>query len=203
VRLTGSADELAERCGSTHRRRIRQGVRSGWTLRFLAGESARDAIATVQDLASERAAQRGDPFDAATPASDAWTAGHFEDPWGACTIGAFDGDVLLSAAILGFANGRAFYVTGGSTARGYDEGAAAWMHWRAMNAFRDAGGKWYNLGGVAATAEQADDPSAGLHRFKAGFGAERSTRIGTRWAIAPGHIRSHAAARWIARRATA
>jgi hypothetical protein len=203
VRLDDDAEGLSARCSSSHRRRIRLGERSGWHLRFLSGDAARDAIAKVQGLASARAAHRGDGFHVVAPCSDAWAAGHFDDAWGACTIGAFEGEHLLSAAVIGWANGRAFYVIGGSTERGYELGAATWMHWRAMNLFRDAGGTWYNLGGVAEGTEGSDDRAAGLHRFKAGFGAERSSRFGVSWAIAPGHIRSHTAARWLARKATA
>jgi hypothetical protein len=203
VRLNAGADDLASRCCATHRRKIRQGQEARWNLRVLRGDIARHAIATVQDLAAARAAERGDGFDVATPVAEAWSATSFEDPWGAATLGAYRGDELLGAAVIGWANRRAFYVTGGSTEPGYAEGASTWMHWKAMNIFRDAGGTWYNLGGVAGTRVADDDPSAGLHRFKAGFGAERSVRSGARWEIAPAHLKSHSAARWIAGKASA
>jgi hypothetical protein len=200
VHLKGDADAILQQCAPTHRRRIRRGEKAGWQFRILTGLAARDAITGVQELASERAARRGDGFDAAAPVADAWSGAQFSDPWGACTVGAFDNDRLLTAAVIGWGNGRAFYVTGGSTAHGYAEGSAAWLHWKAMSAFRQAGGEWYNLGGVGLAADTVGDPSHGLHRFKSGFGCDRSARTSARWVISPGHLRSHSAAAMISRR---
>jgi hypothetical protein len=203
VPLDTGPEGIVARCNEQHRRRIRAGERAGWAMRTLRGVEAREAIAHVQGLASDRAEQRGDGFEAAAAPADPIGCSALSDAWGVTTLGAYDGDTLLSAAVVGWGNGSAYYLIGGSTEAGYSRSAAPWLHWRAMLRFADAGATSYNLGGVPAAASSPDHAAHGLHRFKSAFGGEQRQLVSARWTFGTGHARSHAAARWVAERVSA
>jgi lipid II:glycine glycyltransferase (peptidoglycan interpeptide bridge formation enzyme) len=97
----------------------------------------------------------------------------------------------LAAALVGWANRRAFYLIGGSTPAGYERDAAQWLHWRIMCALRVRGFAYYNLGGTPSSAAQAGDPAHGLYRFKTGFGPEVVSCRSLGWTLSEGHARAH------------
>ena len=176
-------------CSTHHRRHIRRGEREHWSLGTLHGAAAAAALEDVMGLAGRRAARRGSGFDPLVPAIAADRA--LDAPWGATTFVARDGLALLAAALVGWSNGRAFYVSGGATEAGYAVGASAWLHWRIQQCLITEGFVTYNLGGAPATAVRPDDPSHGLHRFKTGFGADVVACAGDRWALGPAHLERH------------
>ena len=191
-----TAEALARRCAAGQRRHLRRGERDGWVVRMLAGDEARGALAHVQHVASSRAADRGNGFVPYAPRSSTELAGAALDaPWGMLTLAAFRGDVLLCAALIGFAGKRAFYCVGGSTPEGYHASAASWLHWRIMRVLAEHGYTAYNLGGTPASAAQPDDPAHGLFRFKTGMGADVVPCAGACWVFSPIHLRAHGLAR--------
>ena len=197
VRLGPSREEMAGRCSKHHRRHIQRGERDGWELRPLEGDEARDLLRAVQGEASARAAGRGDPFAAALPEVVLTRLGG-TSPWGVTTLSAWEGETPLAAALVAWANGRAFYLIGGSTPAGYERDAAQWLHWRIMCTLADAGFSQYNLGGTPASATQPHDPAHGLYRFKTGYGPEVVSCRSVDWILRPAHARAHRAVRWMA-----
>jgi len=197
VRLQGSRDELASHCSKHHRRHVQRGERDGWGLRILDGARARDLLSDVQREASVRASERGDPFAAALP-DVALTSPEDPAPWGITTWSAWHDQAPLAAALVGWANRRAFYLIGGSTQAGYERDAAQWLHWRIMCTLADTGFTHYNLGGTPASAVNPGDPSHGLHRFKTGFGAEVVSCRSVGWTLSPVHAQVHRVVRWVA-----
>jgi lipid II:glycine glycyltransferase (peptidoglycan interpeptide bridge formation enzyme) len=115
-------------------------------------------------------------------------------PWGLQLFGAVEGEEVLSAALIGWAGARAFYVTGGSTPAGYESAAAFWMHWSIMLRLREAGLQVYNLGGVPADAAEEGHVQHGLFRFKRGFGGSPVACGGGSATLHPGHAKRHALA---------
>jgi len=199
VRLQSSRDDLASGCSKHHRRHVQRGERDGWELRTLDGERARDLLYAVQREASARASERGDPFAPALP-EVALTSPEGRSPWGITTWSAWHDQTPLAAALVGWANRRAFYLIGGSTRAGYERDAAQWLHWRIMCALADTGFTHYNLGGTPASAVNPGDPSNGLHRFKIGFGAEVVSCRSVGWTLRPAHARAHRVVGWMAAR---
>ena len=199
VSLQGSRDELASRFSKHHRRHVQRGERDGWVLRTLEGEHARDVLSAVQREASARAAERGDPFAASLP-EVVLSSSVGQAPWGITTWSAWHDQTPLAAALVGWANRRAFYLIGGSTPAGYEGDAAQWLHWRIMCVLADAGFTRYNLGGTPASAVNPGDPAHGLYRFKTGFAAEVVSCRSVGWTLRPMHAQAHRVVRWVAAR---
>jgi hypothetical protein len=194
--LSEGPDALLMRMRPTHRRHVRQGERAGWRLRVLRGDDALRLLAAVREGASGRAAARGDGFDAGdVPAAFAagWDPA---PPWGVATFAAYDGDVPLAAAGVGWAGGQSYLLTGGSTPEGYRGSAAHWLTWRLMAELAAAGLARHNLGGVPAGAVAADHSAQGLYEYKRGYGGEEVPCRGARWTTDAGHLRVHG---WLAR----
>ncbi len=196
VRLERAHEAMAGRCSKHHRRHVRRGERDGWDLRILDGDEARGLLQAVQREASMRAAARGDPFAAALP--DVVLTPLGGAPWGVTTFSAWHDRAPLAAALVGWANRRAFYLIGGSTPAGYERDAAQWLHWRIMCALADTGFTHYNLGGTPASANEPDDAAHGLYRFKTGFGPEVVSCRSVGWTLRPAHVNAHRAVRWVA-----
>jgi hypothetical protein len=200
VHLEGSSPSVPARYAATHRRHCSKGERLAWTVRPVHGADAAKLVSEVQQAASDRAATRGAGFLAEGPQPAAFERACADDPWGVTAFAGWDGDNLLAAVVIGWANRRAFYVSGGSTPDGYAQGAAAWLHWRVMQIFADRGFKTYNLGGTPATARFESDPAHGLWRFKTGFDAHIIDLRGVRWEMETPHVRGHRVKRWMTQR---
>lgn len=206
VALARPDGERRAALSENHRRRLQRAERHGWQLQLPAGEAADALLGVVWAEASTRAAARGDPFSitAAAPldAGPPWPA-----PWGVQLFAAFDGTTPLSAALVGWANARAYYLSGGSTPAGYEQAASVWLQWRIMGHFAAAGFASYNLGGAPYDAVIPRSASHGLHRFKNGFGPDILRCRSLRWELRPVHGYAHAAARrvaeWLARETVA
>ncbi|HSG46181.1 MAG TPA: peptidoglycan bridge formation glycyltransferase FemA/FemB family protein [Longimicrobiales bacterium] len=156
----------------THRRRVDQGDREGWSLERFAGDRAREAMRAVKAGTAQRASRKGRAFELA---GEAWDPSDLVPPGetrlGGAVWAAMADGVLLSAVTVIWAGDRAFYVEGGSTPAGYAAVASHWMHTRIMNALGSTGIRLYNMGGAPAGAHEPASPHHGLHRFKMGFGA--------------------------------
>jgi len=192
VELEPEATALLARFGTTHRRHIRRGERSGLRLETPQGPAALEMLYNVQSSAGRRAAGRGNRFTASQVRSAATTAfGAFDEPSGLAVAAATLEGQVLTAVLVGWAGGRAFYLQGGSTPRGYSEHAAAWLHYRLMVDLAGRGFTHYNLGGTPAAAQDPSHPQHGLFRFKQHFDARLARCRGARWIVRPGHLRMH------------
>jgi hypothetical protein len=201
VPLEPDPDGLARRCHKHHRRHLQQAPGRRWSFRPLDGPTGRAVLATVQQAAAGRAAQRGDPFQVMLPplaegAGSADGGAH----WGATTFAISEGDTVLAAALVGWARRRGYYLMGGSTPAGYAANAAVWLQWRIMCYLAEEGFSTYNLGGTPVSAAASGDPQHGLYRFKSGFGAVIAPCRSVRWVLRPAHLGVHRVARWVARR---
>jgi hypothetical protein len=197
VNLNGTSEELSQGFSRHHQRGLRRGQREGWALRTHEGAQARDVLRLVQHAAAERAAQRRDAFVLEPPPPT--SALIQTDAWGVSTFGAWNGTALLAAALVGWANRRAFYLRGGSTPDGYRSNAAVWLHWRIMSQCAERGFTEYNLGGAPTNATRPQDPAHGLHRFKRDFGTDVRPCRGLRWTLSEPHVQAHRMARWAQR----
>jgi hypothetical protein len=172
IRLAGTPAELASRCNTHHRRHIRRGERDGWALQLLPRAEGGRVLEIVQRTAAERGIYRGEPFTPASHHIALETIADVRQPWGLVIFSAWEGDMPLAAAVVGYANGAAYYISGGSTPEGYDRDASIWLHWQIASTLAAAGFATYNLGGALALAADPAHPMHGLHRFKVGFGSE-------------------------------
>jgi hypothetical protein len=190
--LGSDSDTLIAAGGQTHRRCFRRGEREGWELESLAGARAREAVQRVQKEAAERADGWGRAFTPGAPAHAAEAALTLPSSgWGTSVFAAAADGTLLAAALVGWANRRAFYVSGGSTPAGYRDGAAVWLHWKIAHYLQGQGFTTYNLGGTPAGADDPSHPAHGLYRFKTGFGCEVRPRTGAHWVLSPLHLKAH------------
>ncbi|HEX4560903.1 MAG TPA: GNAT family N-acetyltransferase [Gemmatimonadales bacterium] len=191
--LAGTPSDLLGRLSAHHRRRLREG--GDWTLHTLSGGDARTLVLEVTSSAQDRASnRRGVAYDVTLPPIEAFR----EDPaWGLTTYAAMKGGQALSAALVGWAGKRAYYVSGGSTPDGYAHNASVWLHFQIALAFQSAGFSHYCLGGAPASAADPADSSHGLHRFKTGFGALVRSCAGARWVLGVEHDAGHRFTRWL------
>jgi hypothetical protein len=193
IPLAGTPNELLGRLSAHHRRRLRDGA--DWTLHTLSGGDARNLVLEVTSSAQDRASnRRGVAYDVSLPPVQAFR----EDPaWGLTTYAAMHRGQALSAALVGWAGKRAYYVSGGSTPEGYAHNASVWLHLQIALAFQSAGFSHYCLGGVPASAADPGDAGHGLHRFKTGFGALVRPCAGARWVLGTEHDAGHRLTRWL------
>jgi hypothetical protein len=191
VALRPSEEARLARCSQHHRRYAARGYSEEWSFDMLGGEEARALLAEVQGHAAERTDGRGDRVLAEPPAITALAVSRLTDPWGATVFGAWDGDTLLAAALVGWANRASYYICGGSTPAGHFRRASIWLHLRIMASLAAAGLASYNLGGTAASATEPGDKEHGLLRFKTEFGAEPGPCLGARWVLRTAHARAH------------
>ena len=124
VSFEDGRSELLGRFTNHHRRIVHRGTRAGWTLRLLRGPDASSILATVHDSAVRRHARRGSRYQARMPAAAPLATTDLTAFWGAAVFSAWDGEVLLTAALVGWANRRAYYISGGSSETGYRHSAA-------------------------------------------------------------------------------
>ncbi len=190
VRIDLRAEDRRARLGSTLRRRIAQGDRAGWELRRLDETEWSARLAAGE--AGRRRRKRLAGSDLPPAAAPVTAAGESDaSRQGVAVFAAFDGDTMLSVAMVGWAETRAFYLRGGSTAEGYRRSAAGWLHWRILGWLADRGCTLYSLGGTGAHASDPDDAEHGLYRFKTAFGPEIVGCQGAAWSLRPIHLATH------------
>lgn len=193
---TVDTDGLLRRFAATHRRHARRGERRGWNLSVASADSAPDVLFQVQSAAARRAAERSNGYQTGRLRAEAQAVfAPLDHASGVACFAAEAAGTVLCAALIGWANGQAFYLRGGSTATGYTEHAAFWMHWQIMSRLAAHGMTLYNLGGTPAAAAEESHPQHGLFRFKSGLGSELVSCRGAQWVFRPWHMRTHGVAR--------
>jgi GNAT acetyltransferase-like protein len=187
-----SPEQLASQFSEHHRCLVRRGVRAGWNFSVLEPGAGTEVLGRVQEEIVTRApAAEAEP---AWPAPDQLVTAGAGDPagrWGVRVFAASEGADTLSAVLVGWAGGRAFCLQGGSTAEGLRQGAAVWLHWRAMNLLADNGCRSYNLGGVRAAATFPSHPVHAWYRFTEEFGAVAVPCRGAQWRFDRAHASVH------------
>lgn len=93
--------------------------------------------------------------------------------------------VSLSSVVVGVCGTNAYYLYGGSTVEGLALNAPKALLWFAIEQEYGEGVRDFNLGGMAATAAQADSLDHGLYKFKTGFGATERACISGRKVLRP------------------
>jgi len=89
-----------------------------------------------------------------------------------------DGEVLSSNLIVHGLDGAWHYESAGTSPEGFKMGASHFLHNEIMIAMRDAGVRWYDLGGTSE-----DNP--GLTRFKEGFANHRWKKVELTYDLTP------------------
>ena len=195
VPLDPMETRMWEKLATGHRRQVKKGDRSGWRIECPQGDEARSLLMLVQEVAARRAAARGSGFAVSVPKLARPES--VSSAWGATVFAAWRDSTPLAAALVGWANGRAFYVMGGSTPAGYECGSSVWLHWRIACRLAATGLNTYNLGGASAAAASPSDPAHGLYRFKMGFGARVVACRSLYWTLSTSHARVHQLGRWL------
>lgn len=183
--------ELLAGCGDMHRRKIRRGDRTGFSLRTHTGDEARRLMETTHSAAQQRARARGETVGDDLPDALDDLSVDLSEPWGAAVLGAWNEDLFLSSVMIGWGGKTAYAIMAGSTEAGYESNAASWLQFRIMTTLAQAGFTAYNLGGAGNVTESCDQRPTGLQRFKLGFGATPVDCVGVRRVLRPLHAKAH------------
>lgn len=182
IDVDGSTEYLLSQLTPRHRRQVERGDTAGWRFRPLRRDeliAPNPALKPVTLFGM----RRGESFAAQLQNVPSLAGSEIHEPSGATVFGAFDGDRLLAAALVGWGNHRAYCLSGGCVPAGEDCAESIWMHWRIIAALRDAGFHRYNLGGTSPAAVSPAHPANGMHRFKMGFSPRVVECCSVRWTL--------------------
>jgi hypothetical protein len=182
IDLEPSVDYLYDQLAPRHRRQVERGDGERWNCRMLRLDELRMPPTAVQPLALF-GMRRGDSFATHLNNIGALAGSDIHDASGATVFAAFDGERLLAAALIGWANQRAYCLSGGCIPTGEDCSEAIWLHWRILKLLRNAGFHRYNLGGAPHAAVNPAHPANGMHRFKMGFSPRVVECCSVRWTL--------------------
>jgi hypothetical protein len=93
-----------------------------------------------------------------------------------------EGEVLSSNLVVFGLDGAWHYESAGTSPEGFKKGASHFLHAVTMDAAREAGVRWYDLGGAAST-------NPGLARFKEGFAPQRWKKVELHYDMTPFWVR--------------
>lgn len=164
IDLSPDEDALFAAMSSDTRRKVRNAEKNG--LRFDA-EAHRDPariaqfVASFQRMAGERALNAISPATVDSMIGDGLARLFAVEDEAAGPEG--ERSFLLSYESAG----TGFFLYGASDRAKQNDGAGHLLQWGAIRAFRQAGHRWYDMGGLPAL-----DSSNGIYRFKKGFGGE-------------------------------
>ncbi len=182
VDLDASDEYLLSQLMPRHRRQVERGDAEGWTFRTMRAGELRDPPAAVRPV-SLFGMRRGETFAAQLENIAALAHSALRESSGAAVFAAYDGDRLLAAALIGWANLNAYCLSGGCVPTGEECPESIWLHWRIMSALRIAGFHRYNLGGTTSAAVSPTHPANGMHRFKMGFAPRVVECCSVRWTL--------------------
>ncbi len=169
IDLRPDDDERWSSTKQSHRRKIRKAEKAGVTI--TTATSAAPELHALQKFTSERRRDQGEEMDYLSEERyrllcDALAA---DDDSGLAVLGHLDGEPV-SAMLIATHGRRAYYLLGGTNARGLEANAASRVFWEATRTLRERGIEFLNLGGVPHDAADPSSPAHGLYRFKIGWG---------------------------------
>lgn len=85
---------------------------------------------------------------------------------------AYRGNELVAGHVSSLLGDTMVYLLGASNDSGRDSKASYLLQWRAIEAAKSAGARWYDLGGIAP------ETNPGVYRFKAGMGGRDVSFVG-------------------------
>jgi hypothetical protein len=195
IDVDGSPDYLMSQLAPRHRRQVERGDAAGWRFRTLRREELLASLNGVKPIALF-GMRRGESFASRLFNVPSMAGSGLDEASGATVFGAFDGDRLLAAALVGWANHRAYCLSGGCVPDGEECPESIWLHWRVIAALRDAGFHRYNLGGTSPAAVSPAHPANGMHRFKMGFSPRVVECCSVRWTLDHDFARVRHQTRW-------
>ena len=171
--LTRTEEELWNRLSGHHQRKIKKAQKHDLLFEEACSVEAMEQLRKLQAATREKRNRRGEHMDMLDSAQ-------YEE-LGKRYFGLNLGKLYLmtnekqpvSAAFVTMYAGRALYVYGGSSEKGYEMNAPALLFWKIFSRCRELGCREFNMGGVTASAVNSDSLSHGLYRFKAGFGGRQ------------------------------
>lgn len=108
--------------------------------------------------------------------------------------------VPIASAVIGVCGRNAYYLYGGATPEGLALNAPKGLLWFAIQQEYGEGVREFNLGGMSASAAQADSLDHGLYKFKTGFGAIERSCISGRKVLRPVLVTMQARLRGVVQR---
>jgi len=195
IDLDGSLEYLLSQLAPRHRRQVERGDAAGWRFRPLRRDELQAPRPEVKPV-TLCGMRRGESFAARLHNVPSLAGSVLHESSGAAVFGAFDGDRLLAASLVGWANLRAYCLSGGCVPAGDECPESIWLHWRILAALRDAGFHRYNLGGTPPAAVSPAHPANGMHRFKMGFAPRVVECCSVRWTLDHEFARIRHQTRW-------
>lgn len=170
--VTVSEEDLLKAMRKTTRQSLRKAEEAQMMVEFISDTKGLDAFWKVYETTVAR--QQFTPFSRGYLEAEleAFTAkGN-----GLVAVGRIQ-DVIVSAAIIVFAHGSAFYHHGASDQRHFPKVPAAHLlQWRIIQEVKRRGCRFYNFWGVVPETA-ADHPWYGLSTFKRGFGGREEAYL--------------------------
>lgn len=160
------------RFSSNHRRNINKARKAGVHLIEQSTEAAIADHFRLRDNSFDRRSARGEQIIESYPMRYIST-GHAKI-W-QCGLG---GEVMTSNLIVFGLDGAWHYESAGTSPEGFKLGSSQFLHAEIMEAARQAGIRWYDLGGGAPN-------NPGLVRFKEGFATHRWKKIELSYDFSP------------------
>lgn len=200
VHLNAEPDELLRSFSRSHRQDCSRGRRDGREIRLLTGTEAVETIDRVMASTADRAQSHGRSYALAIPIEAVEEGDGDTEAGKLATFAAYHDDLLLAAALVGFAGRRSYLIISGSTPEGYRKRTSAWFYWRLMAWLYERGCSTFNMGGSPGsplTASDPDDPHYGLYNFKMSFGAEAIPSRCGYWELSQHHLRLHRITSWL------
>ena len=154
--------EWEQAIGTNHRRNARRATERGFVVTRTSEVRALDDHLALVRASAERRADRGGTREELLDANECRAL--LASGAGVCVRCADAAGVVHSSLLVLLAREGAYYHSAGTSPEGMSAGASQLLVREVARQLRDDGVRLFNLGG-------ASSESAGLHRFKAGFGA--------------------------------
>lgn len=170
--LQRSEDDLWQEMEYKRRKNIKKAIRTGVTIRDLAGENGIAELRRLQGDSSQRIVGRGGPDitrqrrSAEDPVNVLLDAG-----LGRIVCGEVDGKIVSAGLFTQF-NGLVYHTLSGHSEEALRSQAPTLLVWETIKRYRREGAKRFNFGGCKADAVEEDSPEHGVYVYKKAFGAE-------------------------------
>lgn len=178
IDLKKTEKELWEGLKSSHRRKIRRGMKNNLALVEENTIEGLNKLRKLQFESRERARKRGQDYDVGAEKGYERIKACLIDGGIAKIFCAKKEGEIVSSALIGIYNKKAFYISGGTNSTGYRSSAPSFLFWNVMTSLKRLGFQELNFGGVPKGAKSEASLSHGLYRFKDGFGGKLIDCVG-------------------------